>query len=242
VPPAANVDSGASAAKAISVDLKSIPGLEDLASRYNSFSSDELLKQMNKVLPGYSETLAKEGADIGGLLKGEVPQDVQDFIGRKAAELGITTGASGGSFTKFGQLRDLGLTSLDAMTKGFDAASRWIASAAKPAMFDFSSMFITPGQQIGLDQWNETQRYGREWLKNQLDAIPPAWQQATDQVLNWAEKSAASYATSSLGGMGGGGGKGGGGGGEGSSAYSAWSGGSGNGGDVSGGGEDWGGF
>jgi len=225
VPQAPNVDASVQTAKALAIDKSEIPSLEDMASKFNEFSSDELLKALNKVLPGYSDIIGKEGADVKSLLGGELPKDVQDFIGRKAADLGVSTGAGGqSSFTKMGQLRSLGLTSLDAMTRGFDAASRWIASAPKPHQYDFTSLLWTPQEQIGNEWRNKDARFSTQWLQNQIDAIPPAWQQGIDKVLNWAETTAANYATSSLCGMGGGMGGGSssmGGGGAGKSASSA---------------------
>lgn len=164
-----SVDAQAEQQKAIAGNIASLPSIEDLASKYSDFANTDLLKQMNKLIPGYSDIMSKEGEQIKSLLSGELPKDVTDTITRHASELGITTGASQSDFEKFGALREMGLTSLQAISQGFDAASRWIAQAAKPVQFDFSSMFLTPQQQIGLDVEERNAKFQRDWTQNLLD-------------------------------------------------------------------------
>ena len=69
--------------------------------------------------------------------------------------------------------RDLGLTSLDLIGKGIDAGSRWIATAkanTTAPQFDPSSMFISPMQRIGVEQWNRTGQFQRDWMANQIES------------------------------------------------------------------------
>lgn len=163
------VDAGAEQKKAIGSDISALPDLEKLVSQYTDFTSDERLKQLNKFIPGYSDVIKKEGEQISNLLQGKLPAGVQDTISRRAAELGVTQGTSGSDFQKFGELRELGLTSLNAITMGFDAASRWMSSAEKPAQFDFSSMFLTPQQQIGLDVGERNLQFQHDWAQELLN-------------------------------------------------------------------------
>lgn len=163
------VEAGAEQQKAISSNISALPDLEKLVSQYTDFTSDERLKQLNKFIPGYSDVIKKEGEQISNLLQGKLPAGVQDTISRRAAELGVTQGTSGSDFQKFGELRELGLTSLNAITMGFDAASRWMSSAEKPAQFDFSSMFLTPQQQIGLDVGERNLQFQHDWAQELLN-------------------------------------------------------------------------
>lgn len=206
VPSAPHVDIDSATTGAIGAAKSNLPSLEQLASSINEFSSDELLKNLNKVLPGYSEIMGKEKGKIDDFLSGKLPKDVSDLIGQRAAEMGIARGTAGGSVDSETELRNLGLTSLDMIKTGFDSASRWMSQAAKPAQFDFTQFMLTPQQRIQDQQWNESMRWGPEWLQNQLKAQLPEWQEALKQEMGSMENSLFSMGGMAAGGMGGGGG------------------------------------
>jgi hypothetical protein len=102
---------------------------------------------------------------------------------------------------------------LDLTQKALGSSAQWLASASIP-QFNFTSMFQTPSQRIATEQWNKSMKWNRDWLYNQIKALPSneemAYAQMLDYVATWAT-TAASMGTSSM--MGGGGQQGGGGGG-----------------------------
>jgi hypothetical protein len=75
-----------------------------------------------------SANLNQEGADINGLLKGDVPSDVKDNIMRQVASRTGGAFSPGGAANQAGQTefaRNLGLTSTQMMQQGMSAAPTW---------------------------------------------------------------------------------------------------------------------
>lgn len=207
--------------KAITGNLAALPKLEELASRINSFTSDELLKQLNKLYPGYSEMLKKQQDVIGSGLRGELPADVVRNVKQYAAEAGTGRGTNvgmGSSFDSSDVLRKLGLTSLERIDQSLNASMRWTAAAqARAPQFDFSNMFVTPQFQFAAETSERNAGFQRDWVQNQLDAkyslgtiAGQAMIKTDDQIMGIIASLAGSYGGSLLGGGGGGGAYGGG--------------------------------
>lgn len=213
VPTFTPIDVQAEQQRAITGNLGALPDAVRLGSEVNAASTAEFLKMMERILPGFSQLNSKALGNIQSLLSGEVPQDVENFIGRKAAERGVTRGTGGSQFDKYGALRDLGLMSLELTDKGLDSATRWMsATTGRVPMMDFTNMFITPQQQIATTEWNKTMQWNRDWLHNQIRALPNQYQEAAAGFFDSVEEIGSSVLSAYAGGaMGGGGGTGGGG-------------------------------
>ena len=200
-----------------------LPALQPLAEKFNTLAGTEMEKALERSLPGYRNLVNMGTSNIQSYLRGEVPEDVQANLERQAAEKGVALGTSGSQFGKFDTLRNLGLTSLALSEKGLDAASRWIDSAAsRTPTFNFSSMFISPTQRVGIREAEAQFQWQRNWLANKVSAIPSGWRAALITLANNVEQIGrsvlSSYAGGAMGGMGGMGGGGGGGGGGGAAA------------------------
>lgn len=205
VPPAPNVDIGTSQGKAIRSDLASMPDLATLTSKVNELSIDELMKNMEKFMPGYGKLLSQGTSDIASQLRGELPADVISQIKRSSAEKATSGGYEGSSVQSNLSARDLGLTSLNLIQRGLSSAESWMAMANKAApQFDFTRMFISPAQQIAGDQWNEVMRFNRDWMGNQIAAMPSPMEQAEAGALQSFGAMVDTYGSMALGGMGGG--------------------------------------
>lgn len=206
VPPAPNVDTTKAQGDAIAGNISNLPALSRLASATNDATTEQFLAMMEKLIPGFAQISSKIAGNIKSMVSGELPSDVENYIGRKSAERGISRGTAGSEFNKYGELRDLGLTSLEMTDRGLSSAQRWLSS--QPAPMNFQSMFVSPGQRIATEQWNEVNRYNTQFLRNQISMLPSnedmAYAQILDYVATWAT-TAASMGTSSM--MGGGGGQ-----------------------------------
>lgn len=210
------IDVQAEQQAAIGGNIAALPNLEELASKVNAYSIDELQKGLEKMFPGYSERVKKAGSTIDSYMRGEVPADVVRNLRQYAAESGATQG-TGQSFTNERVLKSLGLTSLGLVEQGLSTAERWINQArASTPQFNFTSMFVTPAQQIATQQWNKSNQWNRNWLANQIKAMPEGWEQAVQGLLDWVATSGSQVVSAYAGGggpgMGGGAGGGGGGG------------------------------
>jgi hypothetical protein len=211
VPPFVPIDVDEEQKKATQGNLANLPDIAALGAETN----EELAKQYLGLLDqlGLKDLYNQNTKNLESMARGELPADVENLIARKAAESGVTSGTSGSEFNKYGKLRNLGLTSLDLTQKALGSSAQWLASASIP-QFNFTSMFQTPSQRIATEQWNKSMKWNRDWLYNQIKALPSneemAYAQMLDYVATWAT-TAASMGTSSM--MGGGGQQGGGGGG-----------------------------
>lgn len=190
-------------------NIAALPKLQQLASRVNEISSTELLKQFERMLPGYSGLRDKGTGLIESQLRGEIPDDVAREIQRHSAER-ATAGGYGNSEAMSNLVaRDLGLTSLEITNRALGSAERWMATArASAPQFDFTQMFITPQQRIQTKLYENSQVYQNKLLKSQVDAMPEAWEAALatlfDNIEEMGSSALSMYAGGAMGGGGGG--------------------------------------
>lgn len=157
---------------------------------------------LERAIPGYSKLRDKTTANITDWLAGKVPQDVSDQVMRSAAGRSLYGGFGGSGMARNLSARDLGLTSLDIMGKGMDAASKWITAARSGvSQFDVSSMFIRPEFQAQFAAQERNAAFQREYIEGQWD-----WYGSWQQSLVRFENTAVQLASSIAGGMMGGGG------------------------------------
>jgi len=203
VPPAPNVDTTKAQADAIAGNVSNLPALSRLAGATNDATAQQFLAMMEKLIPGFAQISSKIAGNIKSMVSGELPADVEAYIGRKSAERGISRGTAGSEFNKYGELRDLGLTSLEMTDRGLNSAQRWMSS--QPAPMNFQSMFVSPGQRIATEQWNEVNRYNTQFLRNQISMLPSNEDMAYAQILDYVATFATTAAGAGIGGIGGGG-------------------------------------
>lgn len=167
------IDTTKEQGKAVAGNISNLPDITKLAGSVNTFNQAELDRMLESAVPGFHKMLGDTRDRISGFIKGELPQDVVESIGRSAAFKSLSGGFGGSGMARNLVARDLGLTSLQLMQQGVDAGSRWLATARQAAVapqFDPSSMFITPAQRIAVTQFNRTGQFQRDWMQNQLDS------------------------------------------------------------------------
>lgn len=198
-------------AAAIGQNIKSLPALTRLGSKVDDWNTSELLKNLEKMLPGYSGLRDSITSTLQSQLKGEIPDDVSQQVQRLSAESARAGGYSGSEASRNLTARDLGLTSLDITNRALDTTSRWLQQARAGApTFDVTSMFVTPAQRIGVKLHENQMKFQRDWMQNQIDALPEPWEAAVGEIFDSIEEVGQSvvsaYAGGAVGGMGGGGG------------------------------------
>lgn len=230
------IDLGEEQQKATKSNTAALPGLENLASRVNDFTSGERLKALRNVIPGLDTSIADLMAGLGRGLKGQVPIEDRDRQFNTSAAKALGSGA-GGLDSGFGRglvERDLGLQKQDIFYKSLGAFQDWLQVGSTyltgPQM-DISTAFISPMQQVAFDVQERNTTWNYEWFRNQYEATrKEPWEAAVGGLLDWVANTGLSAATMGLGSvMGGGGGMGGGmdkmtggGGGGGGNAGSIW--------------------
>lgn len=201
-----NIDPTKVQAETITGNLRNAAGAFQLADLANTFSTEQLLKQLEAMLPGFANMRDSITGVLGSKLKGEIPRDVQNLLQRNAAERGIAMGTSGSGFAAHDELRNLGLTSLGIQNEGLNQASSWIRSMPRAPQMDVTSMFFTPQQRLNFEFQQAQANKPIEWLNNQIDALPSNIERAAAGFLDWAATTGTSVASMAIGGAMGGGG------------------------------------
>lgn len=202
VPPAPNVDPSKEQINAALGNLGVLPKAEELAGATNEANARSFLAMMEKLIPGFAGISKTIAGNIESMVRGELPKDVEQRIGRYAAEKGVVRGTGGSQFDTYGQLRDLGLTSLEMTDRGLNSAQRWMSSQPKP--FDVTTMFLNPTQRIATEQWNETNRFNAQFMREQIRMLPSNEDMAYAQILDYVATFATTAAGVGLGSIGGG--------------------------------------
>lgn len=209
--------------QAIGGNQRALGGLETLAGDLNEFNLGEFLKRREGAAPGINRNITAESDLLNNWLHGMLSPDVASAV-RQAANAHAFAGGYGGggagSMSDFLNLRNYGLTSQAEQQAAIGAMPGFVAAsqAGMPAQYNPAAGFISPAEQIASSQWNEANRYGRDWLQNQLNSLPDpgtaAIAQALGQEVDTGENFIRSYfGLGGVGGSGSGGGRGGGGGG-----------------------------
>lgn len=123
-------------------------------------------------IPGYANIKSSIANNIGSMVRGEIPQSVQDQVQLNDAAKAIGGGFAGSGMHSDLVARDLGLTSLNLTQQGLSSAESWMKTieAGSPIM-NVASMFITPGQQFDATMKNAENAWGVQWMKNQISAM-----------------------------------------------------------------------
>lgn len=159
--------------KAVAGNIANFADISRLAGDTNMFNQQQLNQMLESAVPGYRSMVSNIGGRINEMLSGKLPDDVMGNIERSAAHRSLSGGYGGSGMARNLVARDLGLSTLDLISKGIDAGSRWIATAKSSTVapqFDVSSMFITPSQRIQTAMFNREGKFNRDWLANQVDA------------------------------------------------------------------------
>ena len=138
------VDSSAVYSESISSFLQNFPQLLAMSTTANEASMTSQLNAMEKAIPGLGSTIkglvSQIQTDQASMASGTLPQETQDFLAQKAAEMGVTRGTSGG-FNSFSLLKDFGVSTMDYQDK---LSSRVNATLGTLNQFIPTSNFVSP--------------------------------------------------------------------------------------------------
>lgn len=163
VPPPATVSAEKAQLDALRFNNKALKSDFELAGQVNNFQLGQALRGYNRIQPYFQQLQAQLGKNALEMSQGKLPSDVVSSIGRAAAERGFSQGfgqgANGaGASTNLGSLnlRNLGLTSLQTSQSGNQLGLQLNAQAGAlaPALFDPSSMFVSPALSMAEQQFN----------------------------------------------------------------------------------------
>jgi hypothetical protein len=156
---------------AINANKSAMPG----ASEFANLTEDQILSMMRTAMPRFDAIRGKASSNISDFLSGKIPGDVSSAITNAGAGRALRGGYGGSEMHGDLVARDLGLTSLNLMDKGLSSAESWMSASEKllaPAITNFESMFVTPGQEYSTENEQNLQQFQRSWMKNQIAALP----------------------------------------------------------------------
>lgn len=188
-----------------------LPSLQNIGRDINSYNLTERAKALNAGIPDYKRLTGANTSLLEDQLSGKIPDDVAAQVQRRSNSRAYAGGYGGSPAADNLFARDLGLTSMDIQARGQANLPPWLSLMGNlnvPPQFNVEGGFISPGQQIAAQQWNETNRFSQQWLQNQLDSIPdPETAAIANDVAGIADligTAALAWAGGAIGGMAGG--------------------------------------
>lgn len=175
VPAAPYVNPQAAQLRTITGNQQALTPLEQLASGVNTFNLGQRQQMVNTAIPGASGLIQTASGNLNDWLHGVIPSDVTASVARSGAARGIESGTPGSPFNANLVARDLGLTSLQLEQGATAALPGYLGGMANlliPDQFNPASMFLTPGQDMTAEQWNEINRYRQQAVTNEIAAMP----------------------------------------------------------------------
>jgi hypothetical protein len=128
------------------------PALETgLAATINPFMTQQAALPYQTNLPGYQANISQRGTNVGSMLQGEVPIDVQRQMIQSTGERGVATGQPGSPNTNAAWLRALGLTSLGLQQQASQQLGESIAQTPVPEIWNPMSLYV-PERLARLEQ------------------------------------------------------------------------------------------
>ena len=181
VPEAPQLDINKELADNNAGNLASFQGAKDLASKYNEFQQNEVLKRLKESVPEFSDLQKQMASNLGAQLKGELTQSDLSAAQREGAAgalgLGIAGSGAGAAFSA----RNVGVKQFQLQQSAQQQAPAWLQTAAaitKAPTYDFSNVFMSPMQRAQLSWQNKTSAWNVQNMKNQMAAQPEPWMKA----------------------------------------------------------------
>lgn len=204
IPKLAEIDPNKVQGDTLAGNAAILPGAAQLAGQYNKLNADNLRALFEQQLPG-QYGLAQE--NTLSLLKGQVPQDVQDALQRTVAARAIGGGYGGTGMASFDQLRHFGISSLKAQEQGLAQFDK--LQSMFPRLDIAQTMFFTPQQRLAFAFQDRAAHFSRDLLAAQVKAAPnpadAALAEGLDNDFAAFRSAMFSYLGGGMGGMGGGG-------------------------------------
>jgi len=186
--------------RALDANAANAPLTEMLTRRTNEFNQKQQLDLLEMAVPGYSKWASQMTSNADSYSRGEMSDEMQNNLGRLAAERGIKTGVRGQA-NDYSLLRDFGMNQYQANAQSQSIMGQ-LASLSRINPMSPLSMMVTPSQSLTVDESNRSAK--QEWMNAE---------QASQNIRKnafWYGLSAGDATFGQASGMGGGGGGGGG--------------------------------
>lgn len=132
----------------------------------NQGNADDIVSMLDKFVPGFSDILKQGLGTSASLMRGEIPQDVQDQVKRSDAFQSLMGGFAGTGMSKALTARDFGRTSLDLQQAGANSAQLW----TKLAESSYSPWMVTTAEEASQTAANNAGAQATQQYQYNVDA------------------------------------------------------------------------
>jgi len=201
VPDFKPIDPNAVESQGISDFTNQLPAASAAATQLNAVNQAAMNKQIEGLIPGFSNIASKVASNISSEVSGQLPSDVIAQIMRASSEKAVAGGFAGSESARNLTARDIGLNSLQLTDAGLRNAASWLQSSKMRAapLADAGSFFLPVGQRLGLSVSERDKTIQRDYLANQLKAAQ-SWRTYMGQALGQADSLVTGAASSYMGG------------------------------------------
>jgi hypothetical protein len=136
--------------------------------------AETALAVLEQFAPGSQAAIQQQMQNIQAGLRGELPEDVQRFMVDRSVAQAQDGGFGGSQAATFGELRNLGLTSLQRIdtAMGQSAQAFQTIRGLMPQQQSVANMFLTPWQRIGVRQTERNAQFQRDMAAAEIAAQP----------------------------------------------------------------------
>lgn len=151
-----------------------LPEGQRVAKSIAEADAETALAVLEQFAPGSQAAIQQQMQNIQAGLRGELPEDVQRFIIDRSVAQARQGGFGGSQAATFGELRDLGLTSLQRIdtAMGQSAQAFQTIRGLMPQRQSVGSMFLSPQERINLAQSERNARFQRDMKAAEIAAQP----------------------------------------------------------------------
>jgi hypothetical protein len=174
VPKFKEIDPDAEIDKAFRSIQQRMPEGKRVARSIAEADAETALAVLEQIAPGTRENIKLQTENIQAGLRGELPEDVQRFIIDRSVAQARQGGYGGSQAATFGELRNLGLTSLQRADVAMNQSAQMLASmrSLMPQQQSVANMFLTPGQRIDFVRSERDAKLRRDMAAAQAKAAP----------------------------------------------------------------------
>lgn len=158
-------------------NLASFEGAKELASKFNDFSSNELMRRLREAVPEFAGLQKQMASNLAAQLRGELTQSDLASAQREGAAGALGRGLSGQAGAAFNAY-NVGKRQFEIQQSAQAQTPEWlrtVTSLTRAPMYDFSNVFMTPMQRASLSWQNKTTAWNVQNMKNQMAVQPDPW-------------------------------------------------------------------
>ncbi len=174
VPKFKEIDPDAEIDKAFRSIQQRMPEGKRVARSIAEADAETALAVLEQFAPGSQAAIQQQMQNIQAGLRGELPEDVQRFIIDRSVAQARQGGFGGSQAATFGELRNLGLTSLQRIDTAMNQSAQAFQTirGLMPQQQSVGNMFLTSQQRVALAERERDAQFQRDMQAAQVAAQP----------------------------------------------------------------------